>query len=258
MILDSKLTFTEDGPIVTEPRYPYQANEEEIDLVELFQALWEQKWLIIAVTSFVLMLAVVYVIITKPVYSVTAVLAPAPINAFGLIAGDIGLEKLQATKSAISVGTDLANDALATVVKNFESAAVSERFNQTLKNSGGYAVQVQKGKSPFDPVSISVFSVSAEGAKKYLDGYMAYVSNISAAQLNEYFQALGVSNSISPESLYRVEQVPILPTQPIKPKKPLIVALGLVLGGMLGLFIALIRLMLIKRSAKIIVPINNY
>ena len=41
-----------------------------------------------------------------------------------------------------------------------------------------------------------------------------------------------------------------VPDQPIKPKKPLIVALGVVLGGMLGVFIALIRLMLRKRSTK--------
>jgi chain length determinant protein (polysaccharide antigen chain regulator) len=38
-----------------------------------------------------------------------------------------------------------------------------------------------------------------------------------------------------------------VPDQPIKPKKALILALGLVLGGMLGLFIALIRDMLAKR-----------
>jgi len=31
------------------------------------------------------------------------------------------------------------------------------------------------------------------------------------------------------------------PRQPIKPRKALIVALALVLGGMLGLFIALVR-----------------
>lgn len=41
-----------------------------------------------------------------------------------------------------------------------------------------------------------------------------------------------------------------VPDQPIKPKKPLILALGVVLGGIFGVFIALILLMLRKRSAK--------
>lgn len=40
------------------------------------------------------------------------------------------------------------------------------------------------------------------------------------------------------------------PDTPIKPKKVLILALGVVLGGMLGLFIALIRLMLKKRLPR--------
>ncbi|SFH78487.1 G-rich domain on putative tyrosine kinase [Pseudomonas guineae] len=242
---------------MTEPRYPYQTNEDEIDLIELLQGLWGQKWLISAVISLALMFAVVYIFISKPVYSVTTVLAPAPVNAFGLIVGDIGVGQQQTTKSAIAIGTDLANDALALVVKNFESAAVSVEFNNTLKESGDYVVQVKRGKSNFDPVTVSVVSVSAEGAKKYLDGYMAYVTDVSAVQLNEYFQALGVSHSVSAESLYRVEQASALPAQPIKPKKPLIVALGLVLGGMLGVFIALIRLMLKKRSAKMAEPISN-
>lgn len=41
--------------------------------------------------------------------------------------------------------------------------------------------------------------------------------------------------------LVSVDQAAVEPTRPIKPKKAMIVALALVLGGMLGLFIALVR-----------------
>ncbi|WP_019339933.1 Wzz/FepE/Etk N-terminal domain-containing protein [Stutzerimonas stutzeri] len=41
--------------------------------------------------------------------------------------------------------------------------------------------------------------------------------------------------------LVSIDQAAVEPTNPIKPKKALIVALALVLGGMLGLFIALVR-----------------
>ena len=41
--------------------------------------------------------------------------------------------------------------------------------------------------------------------------------------------------------LISIDQLAVEPLRPIKPKKALILALGLVLGGMLGLFIALIR-----------------
>lgn len=49
--------------------------------------------------------------------------------------------------------------------------------------------------------------------------------------------------------LVRIDQSAIEPISPIKPKKSLIVALGVVLGGMLGVFAALIRSMIRKRKA---------
>jgi LPS O-antigen subunit length determinant protein (WzzB/FepE family) len=49
---------------------------------------------------------------------------------------------------------------------------------------------------------------------------------------------------VSSLKLVSIDQVALEPLRPIKPKKALILALGLVLGGMLGLFIALLRNML--------------
>jgi len=49
-------------------------------------------------------------------------------------------------------------------------------------------------------------------------------------------------------NLVRIDQVAVEPANPIKPKKSLIVALGIVLGGMLGVFAALIRSMIRKRK----------
>lgn len=48
--------------------------------------------------------------------------------------------------------------------------------------------------------------------------------------------------------LVRIDQTAIEPVSPIKPKKSLIVAIGIVLGGMLGVFAALIRSMIRKRK----------
>ena len=48
--------------------------------------------------------------------------------------------------------------------------------------------------------------------------------------------------------IVRVDQTAIEPVSPIKPKKSLIVAVGIVLGGMLGVFAALIRSMIRKRK----------
>ena len=50
--------------------------------------------------------------------------------------------------------------------------------------------------------------------------------------------------------LVSIDQVALEPLRPIKPKKALIVALGLVLGGMLGVFVALLRSMLRKAPSQ--------
>jgi LPS O-antigen subunit length determinant protein (WzzB/FepE family) len=49
-------------------------------------------------------------------------------------------------------------------------------------------------------------------------------------------------------NVFRVAQLPMVPEKPIKPNKQLIVAVALVLGGMLGVFIALIRGAVRKRK----------
>jgi chain length determinant protein (polysaccharide antigen chain regulator) len=54
---------------------------------------------------------------------------------------------------------------------------------------------------------------------------------------------------VQPEdvSVFTLDSAAEVPETPIKPKKPLIVALGIVLGGMLGVFIALVRV-LVRRG----------
>src|SRR5699024_2748187 len=52
-------------------------------------------------------------------------------------------------------------------------------------------------------------------------------------------------------SVVTIDEAAEVPTAPIKPKKSLIVAVGIVLGGMLGVFAALIRSMIRKRKNAI-------
>jgi LPS O-antigen subunit length determinant protein (WzzB/FepE family) len=53
---------------------------------------------------------------------------------------------------------------------------------------------------------------------------------------------------VSDLKLVSIDQVAVEPVRPIKPKKALILALGVVLGGMLGLFIALLRNLMRRKS----------
>lgn len=52
-------------------------------------------------------------------------------------------------------------------------------------------------------------------------------------------------------AVFILDSVAEVPETPIKPKKALILALGVVLGGMLGVFVALIRMMLRKRAVAV-------
>lgn len=56
-----------------------------------------------------------------------------------------------------------------------------------------------------------------------------------------------INLDLSTLRLVRIDQTAETPLKPIKPKKALIIGLGFVLGGMLGIFAALIRSMLTKR-----------
>jgi len=58
----------------------------------------------------------------------------------------------------------------------------------------------------------------------------------------------GIDLDLSALRLVSIDQTAETPLKPIKPKKFLIIALGIVLGGMLGIFAALLRSMFIKRK----------
>lgn len=60
----------------------------------------------------------------------------------------------------------------------------------------------------------------------------------------------GLSLDFSQLNLVTVDRLAVEPLDPVKPKKLLIVLIGLVLGGMLGLFIALIKTVMAARTAS--------
>lgn len=80
------------------PNYlPYppqsQSTDDEIDLRELFKALWKGKWIIIAATFIFAIVSVLYTLSLPNIYKADALLAPAESsNGGGLskMAGQLG------------------------------------------------------------------------------------------------------------------------------------------------------------------------
>ena len=61
------------------PNQPYSpTHDDEIDLFELFQSLWQEKILIVLVTAVVTVLALIYALTATPIYQTQATLVPPP------------------------------------------------------------------------------------------------------------------------------------------------------------------------------------
>ena len=59
------------------PQYGYQADDDEIDLREVFGILWAEKWLIVGVTAVAAVVSVIYALQQTDIYRAEATLAPA-------------------------------------------------------------------------------------------------------------------------------------------------------------------------------------
>lgn len=223
---------------------------DEIDLVELAQALWGQRLLIALCTVFFTLLALGYSYTVTPTYTSQATIAPASINSFGMLAGTLNLRRPTQGESAISGGIRLANDAFDVLVDNLNSQIVRRGFDEANAAYRQVTFQASRGRQMADPVSLNATGTEPELSKAFIDAYLAYATATTAVQLNEFLNGMGVAGEVEVSALYRLEQSATVPSVPVKPKRMLIIALGFVLGGMVGVFIGLIRSMLTKRISR--------
>ncbi len=228
--------------------------QDEIDLAELVQGLWLQKTLIFSAVVLASVIAAVYCVLSKPIYASSAVLAPAPISLYGSIAKQYKFDAGNGVNSPIAQGMALSNDTFRLYLTNLSSTEVRQVFDAKAGYSKALVeLQIKKGREakPFDePATIRVESSDSALAKIYLDGLIRYAAETTQLQVNSYFMASGIEQTLAVESLFRIESAS-QPAIEVKPRRPLIMTLGVVLGGMLGLFIALLRLMFGKRRAAL-------
>lgn len=230
---------------------------DEIDLIELAQALWVEKLLVLAFTVVTTLAALAYTFVVPPQYASQAVISPATIDTFGSLAEALGARQRDSETFGIKAGAQIANDAFNVFAKNLRSFNQQRAFLDAFQAEEVFELSVSKPRATTataaadpDPITVSAFADQAEIPKDVVEQYLAFTSKITTAQINDYFSGLGISQRIEPGSLYRLEQPAAVNTKPVKPKRALIIALGLVLGGMLGVFVALVRIMLKKRSGK--------
>ena len=210
----------------------------EIDLFDLFQSLWKEKILIVLVTAVFTVLAVIYALTATPQYSIAMTLKPASLSLYGEFVAGIQGEQ----QKSIALGQKTAEEVLGQLKNNLDLNAHKVSY---LKEAHILSISVT-AKTP-QLVTLQLTTLQPGSAAQTLKSYVDAVSVITLKELNSFVQGLGNPTAITQEMLYTIDSMPSQASL-VKPKKSLIVALGIVLGGMLGVFAALIRSMIRKRK----------
>lgn len=166
------------------------------------------------------------------------------------IAASLGIKK-PSTPSSLSEGTRVSGSVIKTEVNNqniplyFMGTEALEAEKQSLLSrenddfTSGRIVEIaQELKLLEHNRQIEVLE-----SRENEDLFLAEL----AEQHKEISRLKGLKVNMDNLKMVSVDQLAVQPASPIKPKKTLIVAVGIVLGGMLGLFVALLRSAIRKR-----------
>jgi len=247
-VTEQKQKLTHEGAYSSQVPASYHQNDE-IDLRELFLTLWQGKWIVLASTFLLAIVATVYAVKQPSVYQVEA---KATMNtSFYSMDGSYqlslptslfnGSELIRVIKdeiddkgsllSGVGISYDNRNHVF-TITKSSTSPEESYRGVELSLNSlNPILKQLELSK-----VTTAVNSVSSLEQLNPTESVKLSLSEIYAKQL--YKKAV-LENPDS--QIVQVVTPPVKPTSHIKPKRPLIIVLGVLLGGMFGVAIVLIR-----------------
>ena len=307
---------------------PMQNNiaDDEIDLRELFSAIWQGKWIIIAITTLFAVASVFYAINQPNIYKSEALLAPAEQDqqgGFGALAGQFGgLASLAGVNLGASGGVDKTQMALE-VLKSRQftgefikkhnilpdlmaAKAWNRETNTVIYDEELYIAEqnkwVREVKAPFKPepsmqeaykefskiisankntetgmVTVAIEHVSPYVAKLWVNWLIQDINatmkqrdvleaNKSSSFLTQQLEQTKIADiravlyklveeqtktimfaNVRDEYAFKTIDPAIVPEQKFKPKRALICVLGILLGGMLGVILVLIRYFVNKK-----------
>ncbi|MGO3738528.1 MAG: Wzz/FepE/Etk N-terminal domain-containing protein [Marinomonas foliarum] len=308
------------------PPQAYQQHDDEIDLKELFLALWKGKWIIIFVTAIFAVGGVLYALSQPNTYKAEAVLASANDSKSGGLAAMASQFGGLASLAGISLGgggTDSKAMALATLQSRQFLNAFIHKYDLLVPLMAGekwdastdmlqlnpeiydaqsktWVREVEPGKSP-EPsdweaykefkkliavseskdnglVTLSITHLSPTIAKQWVDWLVidinAWVKNESLDEakrnisyLEEQIERTSISDmqsvfyqlieeqtknlmlaQVQEEFAFKIIDPAVVPEEKAGPKRALICVLAVLLGGMLGMGIVLIRYAFAKKD----------
>ena len=150
-------------------------NNDEIDLRELIRSLWDQRWIIVGITAFVTLIAVLYAFLATPYYRVQSILRPVevgvldslnatevyelkPLEALARVSGGLSSygNRLEFFQGNEDLFADLARQELTAeqAFENFNSEAFAMLYPDPKKNQGEFVGLALTYPSPMDGVSV--------------------------------------------------------------------------------------------------------
>jgi LPS O-antigen subunit length determinant protein (WzzB/FepE family) len=150
-------------------------NNDEIDLRELIRSLWDQRWIIVAITAFITLIAALYAFMATPYYRVQSILRPVevgvldslnatevyelkPLEALARVSGGLSSygNRLEFFQGNEDLFADLARQELTAeqAFENFNSEAFSMLYPDPKKNQGEFVGLALTYPASMDGVSV--------------------------------------------------------------------------------------------------------
>lgn len=214
-------------------------HDDEIDLVELLQKLWAQKLIIVLVALCVVISATGYAYLAPKKFESKTVLTSPSITVFAPFVQDVKISS-NSTVDLLGVALKLSDNVMRLLSRRLLAPATHAAFIAENPKFAGCVTVSSQNKSNLSKIAVSVTCAEEENSLLALDAYIKYASEITAQEFQSLTMAVGVEHSIQARELYSVE---LPPSTKVMPRRNLILALGILLGGVLGLFVALVRLM---------------
>ena len=218
----------------TKPHY-----DDEIDLFEFFETLWDGKWLISAFVALAILIGFGYSQVAQPKYDVSVPYTSRIYSVSGqqICRGTIGCMESEAVKRFLFLlGNSWSKEKNSSTL-SFSTSAPLEQ-NQ-------YDVQIQQANTALtNEVYLEATTELALIQTELTDALLG-TERVATNMLN----ANRIIQSIdSGQSVISFGSVSVVKSSP---KVPLILALSVVLGGMFGVFFILVRNAITKRKEQL-------
>jgi len=218
---------------------------DEIDLFELFQKLYEQKWIIIGITAFTTALAILVSVLMPKAYKAEAMLEVQTVQ-------DSKIIHISEIQESIKTYKD---DTLKDVLKKVRISPVRNSQNMAKIEVEGVSPQVAKEnlEKVLEIINKKLFPQKIEELKKKYETRLNFINqtilNVNSGKYVIFDLSKMVDLLTEKEQIQKWLQDPKFVTlasdiqassEPIRPKPLLYTSIGFITGLFLGIFVALV------------------